>query len=39
MLQQEENWFFELSKFQERLEELYEQQRDFVPPATGATRR
>src|ERR1700759_3329939 len=29
---EEENWFFELSKFQERLEALYEEQPDFVVP-------
>ncbi|HET9101722.1 MAG TPA: methionine--tRNA ligase [Solirubrobacteraceae bacterium] len=32
--QQEENWFFRLSAFQERLERLYAEQPDFVmPPA------
>ncbi|MGZ5337745.1 MAG: methionine--tRNA ligase [Solirubrobacterales bacterium] len=30
--EKEENWFFKLSAFQERLEELYEQQPDFVIP-------
>ena len=34
VLQQEENWFFELSKFQERLEQLYDEQPGFVQPAT-----
>jgi methionyl-tRNA synthetase len=29
---EEENWFFELSKFQPRLEELYAEQPDFVVP-------
>ncbi len=29
---QEENWFFRLSTFQERLEQLYEQRPDFVMP-------
>jgi methionyl-tRNA synthetase len=28
----EENWFFKLSSFQERLERLYEEQPDFVVP-------
>jgi methionyl-tRNA synthetase len=32
--EQEENWFFQLSAFQERLEQLYESQPDFVQPAT-----
>jgi methionyl-tRNA synthetase len=33
-LHQEENWFFRLSTFQEPLERLYDEQRDFVmPPA------
>jgi methionyl-tRNA synthetase len=30
----EENWFFELSTFQERLERLYEERPDFVQPET-----
>src|ERR1700760_3835980 len=30
---QEENWFFKLSAFQEQLETLYEEQRDFVMPS------
>jgi len=30
--EQEENWFFALSRFQDRLEQLYEQQPDFVGP-------
>ena len=30
--QQEENWFFRLSTFQERLERLYAEQPDFVMP-------
>jgi methionyl-tRNA synthetase len=30
--EREENWFFKLSEFQERLELLYEQQPDFVVP-------
>src|SRR4051794_6880997 len=30
---QEENWFFQLSAFQEQLETLYEEQRDFVMPS------
>jgi methionyl-tRNA synthetase len=30
--EQEENWFFALSRFQERLEELYSTQPDFVQP-------
>src|SRR5262249_46563953 len=29
---EEENWFFQLSKFQGRLEELYEERPDFVVP-------
>src|SRR5947208_11988400 len=29
---QEENWFFKLSAFQERLEKLFDEQRDFVMP-------
>jgi methionyl-tRNA synthetase len=29
---QEENWFFQLSAFQERLERLFDGQRDFVMP-------
>jgi methionyl-tRNA synthetase len=32
--EQEENWFFELSTFQERLERLYDEQPDFVAPET-----
>jgi methionyl-tRNA synthetase len=32
--EQEENWFFQLSAFQERLEQLYESQPDFVQPQT-----
>ncbi|HET8538201.1 MAG TPA: methionine--tRNA ligase [Solirubrobacteraceae bacterium] len=32
--EQEENWFFKLSAFQDRLEELYASQPDFVQPAT-----
>src|SRR5204863_9420 len=32
--EQEENWFFQLSAFQERLEQLYASQPDFVQPAT-----
>ncbi|MGH2855933.1 MAG: class I tRNA ligase family protein [Solirubrobacteraceae bacterium] len=31
--EQEENWFFTLSSFQERLERLYAEQPDFVMPA------
>ncbi len=31
--EQEENWFFRLSTFQEPLERLYAEQRDFVMPA------
>jgi methionyl-tRNA synthetase len=31
-MEQEENWFFELSKFQQRLEDLYRDQPDFVQP-------
>jgi methionyl-tRNA synthetase len=30
---QEENWFFQLSAFQERLEKLFDEQRDFVMPS------
>jgi methionyl-tRNA synthetase len=30
--EQEENWFFALSRFQEQLEQLYAQQPDFVMP-------
>jgi methionyl-tRNA synthetase len=30
--EQEENWFFALSRFQERLEQLYAEQPDFVQP-------
>jgi methionyl-tRNA synthetase len=32
--EQEENWFFQLSAFQERLEQLYESQPGFVQPDT-----
>jgi methionyl-tRNA synthetase len=32
--EQEENWFFQLSAFQEGLEQLYESQPDFVQPDT-----
>jgi methionyl-tRNA synthetase len=32
--EQEENWFFKLSAFQDRLEELYASQPDFVQPDT-----
>jgi methionyl-tRNA synthetase len=32
--EQEDNYFFKLSAFQERLEELYEQRPDFVAPRT-----
>jgi methionyl-tRNA synthetase len=32
--EQEDNYFFELSAFQERLEELYAQRADFVAPRT-----
>jgi methionyl-tRNA synthetase len=32
--EQEENYFFGLSKFQDRLEELYESRPDFVTPAS-----
>jgi methionyl-tRNA synthetase len=32
--EQEENWFFQLSAFQEKLEQLYESQPDFVQPDT-----
>jgi methionyl-tRNA synthetase len=32
-LHQEENWFFRLSAFQEQLEQLYADQRDFVMPS------
>ncbi len=32
--EQEENYFFRLSAFQERLEQLYEQREDFVAPRT-----
>ena len=39
--EREENWFFKLSAFQERLEQLYEEQPDFVhprlPPQRGAS--
>jgi methionyl-tRNA synthetase len=31
-LKQEQNWFFRLSAFQERLEQLYDEQPDFVIP-------
>jgi methionyl-tRNA synthetase len=34
VLQQEENWFFNLSAFQERLEQLYADQPSFVQPDT-----
>jgi methionyl-tRNA synthetase len=30
--EQEENWFFELSRFQERLEQLFDDHRSFVMP-------
>jgi methionyl-tRNA synthetase len=33
-LHQEENWFFRLSAFQEPLEQLFAEQRDFVMPPT-----
>jgi methionyl-tRNA synthetase len=32
--EKEQNWFFQLSAFQERLEELFESQPDFVQPKT-----
>jgi methionyl-tRNA synthetase len=32
-LHQEENWFFRLSAFQDQLEQLYAEQRDFVMPS------
>jgi len=32
-LHQEENWFFRLSAFQEELEQLYSERRDFVMPS------
>jgi methionyl-tRNA synthetase len=32
--EQEENWFFQLSAFQEKLEQLYAEQPDFVQPET-----
>jgi methionyl-tRNA synthetase len=32
--EQEENWFFQLSAFQERLEQLYAERPDFVQPET-----
>src|SRR5690242_3843954 len=32
--EQEENWFFQLSAFQDKLEQLYESQPDFVQPDT-----
>ena len=32
--EQEENWFFRLSAFQERLEQLYAERPDFVAPAS-----
>jgi methionyl-tRNA synthetase len=35
-MEQEENWFFELSKFQQQLEDRYRDQPDFVQP--GARR-
>ncbi len=34
MREQEENYFFKLSAFQERLEELYREHEDFVAPRT-----
>jgi methionyl-tRNA synthetase len=34
--EKEENWFFELSRFQERLERLYAEHDDFVLPRTRA---
>ena len=30
--EQEENWFFELSRFQERLEQLFDDHKSFVMP-------
>jgi methionyl-tRNA synthetase len=33
-MEKEENWFFELSKFQQQLEDLYADQPDWVQPAT-----
>ncbi len=37
--EQEENWFFRLSTFQEPLEQLYAEQPDFVHAARSATTR
>ena len=37
--EQEENWFFRLSTFQEPLERLYAEQPDFVMPPRASTRR
>jgi len=34
--EKEENWFFELSRFQEPLERLYAERDDFVLPRTRA---
>jgi methionyl-tRNA synthetase len=34
VVEREENWFFELSRFQERLEQLYSEQPGFVQPDT-----
>jgi methionyl-tRNA synthetase len=34
VVEQEENWFFNLSTFQERLEQLYDEQPGFVQPDT-----
>ncbi len=31
--EREENWFFKLSAFQQRLEQFYEERRDFVAPS------
>ena len=36
--EQEENWFFELSRFQDRLEALYAEQPEFVQPRRAAQR-
>ena len=37
--EQEENWFFRLSTFQEPLERLFAERPDFVVPAIATTRR
>ena len=37
--EKEDNWFFQLSAFQEPLEKLYADRPEWVTPATVTTRR